>query len=100
MDYQQPNYQPIGQTVETGSSHVLWYVSLIVAIAAVGLGYFYWSSKGMVEDQSSTLNQATLPQLTEGDTTADITDDLSQIPDLSASLDADAAASAGDIQAL
>lgn len=92
-----------GQPVEQSSSATLWYIVLaVVVVIGLGLLYFVTSSPVTYETASDaqTSTEQTLPALTGGNTTADISADLNQIQDSSAALDADASASANEVQSL
>lgn len=67
----------------TQSSNTLWYI--VSAVVLIALAFWYFSAK------SPTV--VTTPTASDN-TTAAISSDLSQIPDVSADLDAAAAASA------
>ncbi|MCR4334098.1 MAG: hypothetical protein NUV60_03775 [Patescibacteria group bacterium] len=111
------DYQPTGNTPEPAmnqtpepmmsqppvqkSAQGVWYVIVAVIIVVLGLWYFYGTRTSDSSDvPTSAIEQSQLPVLTGGDTTADITADLNQIPDTSAALGADAAAIAGEISNL
>ena len=109
------DYQPMGQpnpvmnqtpepAMEREHSNGVWYAVGAVVIIALGFWYFYGTRVPVTEEsagaQASTVEQTQMPTLTAGDTTADISADLSQIPDDSAALDADASAAANDISGL
>ncbi len=104
MDYQpmeQTTQQMTGETMEQDSSAKVWYIIIgALVVIALGLWYFYWTGALTATAPTSAVEQAEIPALTGGDTTADISADLNQIPDTSAVLDADAAASADAIQGL
>lgn len=86
------------QNAEQGSNKV-WYLIGIVVILA--LWYFYGMKKAPVmESQSSVVEQVQALPPTSGNTTTDISTDLSQIQDTSAVLDQDAAAAAQSVQGL
>lgn len=87
--------QPMEQQ---GSSMKLWYIVVALVVIALAAWYFYGSKTPAAD--TSAVEQTQIPALTGGDTTADISTDLSQMPDTSAALDADAAASASAIQGL
>lgn len=74
-------------------------VGVIVAVVVIGLGLWYFFTKSPNTGSQTPAEQAqTVP--TTGNTTADISTDLNQVPDSSAGLDADASASSQDIQSL
>ncbi len=75
-----------------------WYIIAAVVIVAL-LGYWYFGSTSS-QSPTSAVEQAQLPGLTAGNTTADISTDLNQTPDPSAALNADAAASAQAVSGL
>lgn len=100
---EQPTEQAVVQAVEPKSSAVMWYVVLAVVVIALGLVYFAMKSPVTNEaatDTQVSIEQMQIPAPTEGNTTADITTDLNQIPDISAALDADATEVANDLQSL
>ena len=69
---------------QTNPSNRTWYiVGAVVVIAVLALWYYSTQSPGIE---------------TPSDTTADLSDELEQIPEDSAALDADAAASAAALQ--
>lgn len=83
-----------------------YIIGVVIVIAAVVLWYVYSAQVSPVstetpptETQTLSTDQTT-PGVTSGNTTADISADLDQIPDPSAGLDADATASASDLQSL
>ena len=106
------DYQPMEQTPNPTMSQVpepqghangVWYAVGAVVIIALGFWYFYGRAPAAGEPagtQASAVEQSQIPTLSGGDTTADISADLSQIPDTSAALDADASASASAISGL
>jgi hypothetical protein len=81
----------------------IWYIIATVVIVAI-LGYWYFGSTNTLSPtattQTSAGEQAQIPGLTAGNTTASISADLSQTPDTSAALTADAAASAQAVSGL
>lgn len=86
-----------------GSSSKVWYVVVgLVVLAALAAWYFYDQGQRapVSAPEASAVEEAQLPALSSGDTAADISADLSQIPDTSAALDADAAAAAAAISGL
>ncbi|MDO8593588.1 MAG: hypothetical protein Q7R59_01655 [bacterium] len=98
------DYQPTGQVpnpvmnqapepmTKQGHSNGVWYAVGAVVIIALGFWYFYGMKVPAAE--TSAVEQVEIPALTGGNTTADISADLSQIPDDSAALNQDASASA------
>lgn len=90
------------QPVPRSSSSAIWYVVLTAVV--IGLGILYFVMRPPVAENTAAGSQATTGETqaapTEGNTTSDISADLSQIPDTSASLDSDAGVSAGDVQGL
>lgn len=88
--------QPL-QPMEQDSSNKVWYLIGAAVIIALGLWYFYGVKAPTADTGTSAVTEVQIPELTGGNTTADISADLSQIPDTSAALDADAAASASAI---
>lgn len=102
---QMPN-PAMNQTPEPeGHSNGLWYVVGAVVIIALGLWYFYGTKAPAVENQTagtqaSTIEQTQIPPLAGGNTTADISANLNQVPDTSAALNADATAAANAISGL
>ncbi len=103
---QTPAPEPAMNQVPGPSHHNgVWYVVGAAVIVALGLWYYYGvrapATEGqLTETQASAVEQTTIPALTGGNTTADISSDLNQIPDTSAALDAAAAASAADVAGL
>ncbi len=99
---QTPTPEPATSQVP-GPSHGngAWYAIAAVVVIALGLWYYYYGTRTPEEQpagtRASAVEQTTIPALTGGNTTADISADLSQIPDTSAALDADAAASAAAV---
>ena len=81
----------------------IWYIIATVVIVAV-LGYWYFGSTNTslptATTQTPSVEQTQIPGLTAGNTTANISADLSQTPDTSAALTADAAASAQAVSGL
>lgn len=75
-----------------------WVVGGVVVLALAG--WYFYGGKTPTGGEPSAAEQATIPALSGGDTTADISADLAQTPDASAALDADAAASAQAVQGL
>ena len=71
-----------------------WYIIGAIVIIALGLWYFYAKPAPTAAPQTSAVEQAQTPGVTAGNTTADISADLAQVPDTSAALTADASASA------
>ena len=78
----------------------MWYLVGGLILVGLALWYFYGQSAPSENAPTSAIEETQLPEPTVGDTTADITTDLEQIPDPSSALDADAAAAASDIQFL
>lgn len=101
----QPVEQMVGQSAvaEQSSSATIWYI-VLAAVVVIGLGLYFVLQPPVTADQAATDTQApteqTLPAPTTGNTTADISADLNQIQDSSATLDADATASANEVQSL
>lgn len=93
----------MNQAIEQGHTNGVWYAIGAVVVIALGLGYYFWTKAPATveptETQASAVEQAQ-PALTGGNTTADISADLSQIVDTSAALDADASAAASAISGL
>ena len=81
--------QPMGQ----GPSMKMWWIVGVVVVLAFA-GWYFYGGKVSTGTEPSPTEQATIPALSGGDTTADISADLNATPDTSAALDADAAASA------
>ena len=72
-----------------------WYSVVILVIIAAGmLWYFSTKQAPTTGNESTAVEQTQIPPLSSGNTTADISADLSQVPDTSAALDQAAAASA------
>ena len=86
--------------MDQGSLNNRWYIIGVVVVVVAALWYFYGGQAPTVGTETSAVEQAQIPTLTGGDTTADISADFSQIPDTSAALDADAAAITDDLQSL
>lgn len=84
--------------MEQGSSTIWWIIGIVVV--ALGLWYYYGMRAPTPVTETSSVAQTQIPALTGGDTTADISADLGQIPDTSAALDADAAATAEAVSGL
>lgn len=84
--------------MEQNSSKGMWYLIVALVIVALALWYFY--GKGATTVEAPTTEEAPLPDLSAGDTTADIASDLNETPDISADLEAAAAAAAGEIDSL
>jgi hypothetical protein len=101
MDYHsmnQPTDQPTEQTeqaVTQDSSSTAWYVvgGVAVAVIALALWYFYYMPISSADTQSTAVEQTQILP-----TTADIANELNQIPDNSAALSGDADASVRDVQ--
>lgn len=94
------DYQPTNQ-MNQESSGKTWYVVILVAIIAVFALWYFSGNQAFaptVETQSSALEQTQVPPLSNGNTTADISADISQTPDTSAALNQDAAASVQAVQ--
>lgn len=93
------DYQPMDQVTEGSSNKVLYVVVIIVVIAIFAIWYFAGKQAPVVEtQQQSAVEQSQLQPLSSGNTTADISSDLNQIPNTSPALDADAAASSQSVQ--
>ncbi|MSU74160.1 hypothetical protein EXS57_00065 [Candidatus Kaiserbacteria bacterium] len=75
-----------------------WYIIGALVVAALAL-WFVFGMKQTTDTGTSAIEQTQMPALSGGDTTADITADLGAV-DSSAALDAEAAASAQDVQSL
>ncbi|MFA6414961.1 MAG: hypothetical protein WC217_02770 [Candidatus Paceibacterota bacterium] len=105
---------PVMDQVSAPRHHYgVWYVLMGVAVvAALGLGYYAYTmraseptlvpplAESVVEAPAPVADQTQVPALTAGNTTADISADLSQTPDPSAALTADEAAAASAVQGL
>lgn len=76
----------------------MWYLIGALAVIALALWYFYGQQASSVE--APTVEETQIPDLSVGDTTADIASDLGETPDASADLEAAAAAAAAEIQNL
>jgi len=87
----------MGQDSSNGTRYAVIGIVIIIALA---LWYFYAKRAPVDGIQTQSAEQAQLPAPSSGNTTADISSDLNQIPDTSAALNADASASANDIQSL
>jgi len=73
-----------------------WYIVVILIIIAAA-AYWYFSAKpaqAPTTTESTAIEQTQIPPLSSGNTTAEISADLSQVSDTSAALDQAAAASA------
>lgn len=68
-----------------------WHLIIALIIIVLGLWYFYGVRAPSTDSQQNA-------PLTASNTTTDISSDLDQIPDDSASFDADAAASAENVE--
>lgn len=99
---QDPAPAPTEQVAESKSSGMIWLVIGAVVVIALGAWYFYSmnAADGESMNDSRAMEEQEMPAITGGSTTADITADLEQIPDVSADMDADASATAGEIQSL
>mgnify|MGYP001561770576 CR=1 FL=1 len=75
-------------------------VGIVVAVIVVGLGFWYFVMKSPATDSQTSVEQVQIPAPTVGNTTADISADLNQIPDTSTALDAEAAATANEFNSL
>lgn len=85
------------QTVNQDSSGATVYVvGAIIVVAALGIWYYY-SMQPQTAAAPSTIEGAQAP-LSSGDTTADISVDLNQLPDDTAGLNQNAAASAEAVE--
>ncbi|KKW43867.1 MAG: hypothetical protein UY97_C0004G0028 [Parcubacteria group bacterium GW2011_GWB1_57_6] len=73
--------------MDQGSSNSMWYIGGAVIVVAIALWYFMGQPATRMESTSDT-------------STAALTDEFNQIPDDSAALDQDAAASAEAVQGL
>ena len=99
----QATEQTIGQTAGQGSSASVWYVVGAIVVVALVASYFVMKSPSATEvpsDSQALTEQTETPALTAGNTTSDISADLIQTTDASAGLDADASASASDLNSL
>ncbi len=85
--------------MEQGSS-AKWYVIAALVVVAFALWYAYGRPTPATDAPASAVEEAQTPELSAGDTVADISADLEQTPDTSAALDADAAATAEAVQGL
>lgn len=83
------------QTDQDSSSGKAWYIVAIIVIVALGVWYYYGKQASSVGTESPAT-----AQMPAANTTEDISADLSQIPDVSADLDTDAAAAAQAVQGL
>lgn len=92
----------MNQTPPPSHTNGVWYAVGAVVVIALGFWYFYTRPAPVpaTDTQSTAVEQAQIPALTGGNTTADISADLGQIPDASAALDADASAAASAISGL
>lgn len=84
--------------MEQNSSKGMWYLIGALIIVALALWYFYGGQTPSAK--APTTEEAPLPDLSTGDTTADIASDLNETPDISADLEAAAAAAAREIDSL
>ena len=85
MDYE-PTNQNQYQPVESSGSIWKWIIIIAILIAAAGLAwylYFYQPASSPVPEPLAGESQPT-GAISEGDTTADILNDLNQTPDDSA----------------
>lgn len=115
----QPPAQPIAQQPATlppvnqpeqerEISLAVKYIAGVVGVIVLALiGWYFYAIQNepvatvpTVATSTGSAAETPLPALSGGNTTADITNDLNQIPDASAALDADAAASAQGVQSL
>ena len=83
--------------MEQGSS-AKWYGIGALVIIAFALWYVYGRPTLSTDAPASAVEQAQTPELSAGDTVADISAGLQETPDTSAALDADAASAAAAIQ--
>lgn len=75
------------------SSNAAWYVvGAIVVLAAVAAFWYYRTQAPVTGTQPSAVEQTQIPSLSGGNTTADISADLTRTADNSAALDAATAA--------
>lgn len=84
----------------TNQSSAKWYAVGAVVIVAFAFWYFYDKQTPSVNTESTAVEQTQTQEQSSGNTTADISADLNQIPDSSAGLDADASAASSDLQAI
>jgi hypothetical protein len=96
------DYQPMDQ-MNNRSSNKTWYVVILVVLIAIFALWYFSGDKAIAPvietpTESSATDQTQMPALSGGNTTADISTDLSQIPENSTDLNADADASVKDIQ--
>ncbi|OGG93148.1 hypothetical protein A2609_02605 [Candidatus Kaiserbacteria bacterium RIFOXYD1_FULL_47_14] len=78
---------------------ILYIVGILIIIVAAS--YWYFSAKpaqAPTTTESTAVEQTQIPPLASGNTTADISADLNQVPDTSAALDQAATASAQAVQ--
>lgn len=106
----QPPVQQVEQSVPVqSSSNMTAYVvvGVAVVVAALALWYIYAAQIPPVRTEIPTATteapaseQAQTPASANGNTTANISAELNQVSNTSSALDADAAASANDVQSL
>lgn len=89
MDYQSTNQSSQKKTT---------YTVALVVLAILGLIIWYFYSSQKAAPKPSALEQSSIPAVGGGNTTADITKDLKQIPDDSAALNQDFNSLNKDIQ--
>lgn len=77
-----------------------WYTIGVIVIAALVLWYFYGRSVPTASAPTTATEQTQGSELTAGNTTADIANDLNETLDGSAALNADAVAAAEAVQGL
>lgn len=88
------DYQPTGQSLTQDSSSKMPYIIGVVVVVVLAFWYFYSVQSPALNTESTATEQTQLTTLPDGNTTADISADINQLPDSSAELDQDAAASA------
>lgn len=97
---EQPTEQAPMQGATQNSSGATAYIIGAVVVIVLVVAYFLLQSPANDGAINSQALDQTAPAFTEGNTTADISTDLDMIPDTSAVLEADASASASEVQSI
>ncbi|MFA5745094.1 MAG: hypothetical protein WC887_02675 [Candidatus Paceibacterota bacterium] len=78
-----------------------WYIAGILVIIILALFWYFSTKQALAPNVESTVaGQESLPPISNGNTTTDISNDLNQIPDTTAALDQAAASSVQEVQSL